>query len=84
MGLGHNLSGKVEPFAEVVEALGGEGVVVVLPREASLEVAARGQGLAYLLLNLSYSGAKQGNIQAFCVMLALQLKYQGGLPLTTT
>jgi hypothetical protein len=36
----------VEPLAEVVETLGGEGVVVVLPREAGLEVAARGQGLA--------------------------------------
>lgn len=38
--LGHNLSGEVEPLAEVVETLGGEGVVVVLPREAGLDVAA--------------------------------------------
>jgi hypothetical protein len=29
--LGHNLSGEVEPLAEVVETLRGEGVVVVLP-----------------------------------------------------
>ena len=45
---GHNLSGQVQPFAQVLEALGGQGVVVVLPREAGLEVAARGQGLASL------------------------------------
>jgi hypothetical protein len=44
--VGHNLSGQVEPFAEVVEALGGEGVVVVLPREAGLDEAARGERLA--------------------------------------
>jgi hypothetical protein len=44
----HNLGGDVEPFAEVVETLGGEGVVVVLPREASLDVAAGGQRLASL------------------------------------
>jgi hypothetical protein len=31
VGLGHNLSREVEPLAEVVETLGGEGVVVVLP-----------------------------------------------------
>ena len=42
--LGHDLSRKVEPFAEVVETLGGEGVVVVLPREAGLEVSTGGQG----------------------------------------
>jgi hypothetical protein len=46
VGLGHNLSGKVEPFAEVVETLGGEGVVVILPREASLDEAAGGERLA--------------------------------------
>lgn len=43
-----NLGGKVKPLAEVVETLGGEGVVVVLPRELGLDVAARGQGLAGL------------------------------------
>lgn len=43
-----NLGGEVEPLPEVVETLGGEGVVVVLPRELGLDVAARGQGLAGL------------------------------------
>lgn len=38
--LGHDLSRKVEPLAEVVETLGGEGVVVVLPREAGLDETA--------------------------------------------
>ena len=46
MGSRDNLGGDVEPFAEVVETLGGEGVVVVLPREAGLDVAAAGQRLA--------------------------------------
>jgi hypothetical protein len=46
VGLGNDLGGKVEPFTEVVETLGGEGVVVPLPREAGLEVTARGQRLA--------------------------------------
>lgn len=43
-----NLGGQVKPLPEVVETLGGEGVVVVLPRELRLDVAARGQGLASL------------------------------------
>lgn len=43
-----NLGGQVKPLPEVVETLGGEGVVVVLPRELGLDVAARGQGLAGL------------------------------------
>jgi len=43
-----NLSRQVEPFAQVVEPLGGESVVVVLPGELGLEVAARGEGLASL------------------------------------
>jgi hypothetical protein len=30
VGGGNNLSGEVEPLAEVVKTLGGEGVVVVL------------------------------------------------------
>lgn len=49
-----DLSREVEPLAEVVETLGGEGVVVVLPGELGLEVAPGGQGLAGLddLLNL--------------------------------
>lgn len=48
VGSGYNLSGQMEPFAEVVETLGGEGVVVVLPGEAGLKVAARGERLAGL------------------------------------
>jgi len=44
----HDLSGQVKPFAQVVEALGGESVVVVLPGELGLEVAAGGEGLASL------------------------------------
>ena len=50
MGLRNDLSGQVEPLAEVVETLGGEGVVVVLPREAGLDVAAGGQRLACAVL----------------------------------
>lgn len=45
---GHDLSRQVEPLAEVVQTLGGEGVVVVLPRELGLDVAARGERLAGL------------------------------------
>ena len=41
-----DLSREVEPFAQVVEPLGGEGVVVVLPGELGFEVAAGGEGLA--------------------------------------
>ena len=44
----NDLGGEVEPLPEVVETLGGEGVVVVLPRELGLDVAARGQRLASL------------------------------------
>lgn len=46
--LGNDLGGEVQPFAEVVETLWGEGVVVPLPRELGLEVAARGERLAGL------------------------------------
>ena len=38
-----NFSRQVKPFAEIVEALRCEGVVVVLPGELSLEVAAGSQ-----------------------------------------
>lgn len=48
VGGGDNLGGEVKPLPEVVETLRGEGVVVVLPRELGLDVAARGQGLASL------------------------------------
>jgi len=41
-----DLSGQVEPFAEVIETLGGEGIIVPLPGELSLQVAAGGEGLA--------------------------------------
>ena len=44
--LGDDLGGEVKPFAQVVEALGGQGVVVPLPGELGLEVAAGGEGLA--------------------------------------
>lgn len=46
--LRNDLSWEVEPFAEVVETLWGEGVVVPLPGELGLQVAARGEGLASL------------------------------------
>jgi len=48
VGLRDDLGGEVEPLAEVVETLRGEGVVVPLPRELGLEVAAGGEGLAGL------------------------------------
>jgi len=41
-----NFRREMEPFAKVVQTLGGQGVVVVLPRELGLEVSARGEGLA--------------------------------------
>ena len=43
-----DLGGQVKPFAQVVEAFGGQSVVVVLPGELGLEIAARGKGLASL------------------------------------
>ncbi len=46
VGCRDDLSRDMKPFAEVIETLGSESVVVVLPRELSLEVAARGEGLA--------------------------------------
>lgn len=48
VGGGDNLGGEVEPLAEIVKTLGGEGVVVVLPRELGLDVAAGVQRLASL------------------------------------
>lgn len=41
-----DLSRKVQPFAEVLEAFRGQGVVVVLPGEPGLQIAPRGEGLA--------------------------------------
>lgn len=46
--LRNDLSWQVEPLAEVVQTLWGEGVVVPLPRELGLQVAARGERLASL------------------------------------
>lgn len=45
VGGGDDLGGEVQPLAKVVETLGGKGVVVVLPGELGLDVAAGGQGL---------------------------------------
>jgi hypothetical protein len=46
--LGHNLGGEVQPFTEVLETLWGEGVVVPLPGELGLDVAAGVEGLESL------------------------------------
>jgi len=43
-----NLRREMEPFAKVVETLGGQSVVVVLPGELGLKVSTRGEGLASL------------------------------------
>lgn len=43
-----NLSGKVEPFAEIVETFRSESVVVVLPRELGLDIATGSERLAGL------------------------------------
>lgn len=48
VGSRNDLSGEVKPFAKVVETLGGQGVVVVLPRELGLDVAAGVEGLKSL------------------------------------
>lgn len=48
VGSGNDLSGEVKPFAEVVETVGGQGVVVVLPRELGLDIAARVERLQSL------------------------------------
>ena len=45
---GNNLSGKVKPFAEVVETFRCEGIVVVLPRELGLDITTGGKRLAGL------------------------------------
>lgn len=43
-----NFSWEVEPLAEVRKALFGQSVVVILPAELGLDVAARGERLACL------------------------------------
>lgn len=48
VGSGNDLGGQVQPFAEVVETLGGQRVVVVLPRKLGLDIAAGVEGLASL------------------------------------
>lgn len=45
VGLGDNLGGQVQVLAQVVQTLGGEGVVVPLPRELGLDVSLGGKGL---------------------------------------
>jgi hypothetical protein len=44
----NDLSWEMKPLAEVVETLWGEGVVVVLPGELSLDIATGGEGLKSL------------------------------------
>lgn len=48
VGLRNDLGREVEPFTEVVQALGGQGVVVPLPGELGLQVTTRGERLASL------------------------------------
>jgi len=48
MRLRHNLRRQVQPLPQIIQTLGSQGVVVPLPAELRLEVAARGQGLAGL------------------------------------
>ena len=42
---GDDFGRQVKPFAEIVKTFGGESVVIVLPGELGLEVAAGGQRL---------------------------------------
>ena len=46
VGRWNDFGGQVEPFTEVVKPFGCEGVIVVLPGELGLKIAARGQRLA--------------------------------------
>jgi hypothetical protein len=48
VGSRNNLGGQVKPLSEVVETLGGQGVVVPLPRELGLDIAAGRQALESL------------------------------------
>jgi hypothetical protein len=48
VGCWDDLGGEMKPLSEIVEAFRREGVVVPLPGELGLEVAAGGQGLAGL------------------------------------
>ena len=42
----YNLCGKMQPLAKIVESFRSKSVVIPLPGELSLKVAARGQRLA--------------------------------------
>jgi hypothetical protein len=44
----NDFGGEMQPFSEIVETLGGESVVVVLPRELSLHISTRVERLACL------------------------------------
>jgi hypothetical protein len=59
VGLGNDLSGDVEVLSEVGETLIGEGVVVPLPRELSLDESLRSEGL-HGLDNLEVSDGHVG------------------------
>jgi len=48
VGRGNDLGGQMKPLAEEVQPLGGQSIVIPLPRELGLEVAAGGEGLARL------------------------------------
>ena len=48
MSLGDDLGWDVKPFSEVGETLIGQGVVVPLPGELSLDISLGGQGLHQL------------------------------------
>ena len=63
----NDLGGKMKPFAQVVETLGGEGVVVPLPGELGLEEAFRGQGLA------GFDDLKFGNVRQSSASLDVAL-----------
>jgi len=43
--LGNDLGREVEPFPEVVETFRGQGVIIPLPGELGLDIAARVEGL---------------------------------------
>lgn len=43
-----DLGGKVKPLAEVVETLRRQGIIIILPRETSLDIAAGVERLAGL------------------------------------
>lgn len=62
MGLRNNLRGEVEELSEVGKTLLGEGVVVPLPRELSLDVALGVEGL-HSLDNLEVSDSREVRVR---------------------